>query len=95
MAYLNSNKSPDGRNFGLGLSLIKYRVGFAYALPTPLDAFGDETVSDMYKTVLLARARYYTHQFKEDTQAAAFALEDCKRGLRLMRLLDGTNAGIF
>ena len=48
---------------------------------------GDETVfPDVYKTVLLARSRYYVHQFKEDTQAAAFALEDYKRGIRLMKL---------
>ena len=26
------------------------------------------------------------HQFKENSQAAAFALEDYKRGLRLMKL---------
>ena len=41
---------------------------------------------DIYKTVLLARARYYVHQFKENPQAAAFALEDYRRGLRLMKL---------
>jgi hypothetical protein len=35
---------------------------------------------------LLARARYYVHQFKENPQAAAFALEDYRRGLRLMKL---------
>ena len=42
--------------------------------------------SNTYKPVLLARARYYIHQFKENPQSAAFALEDYKRGLRLMKL---------
>jgi hypothetical protein len=82
-------KSPDGRKFGVSPIPDKvYRVWyFAFNLPTALDAFGDETVfPDVYKTVLLARARYYVHQFKEDSQAAAFALEDYKRGLRLMKL---------
>ena len=40
----------------------------------------------MYRTVLIARARYFMHQFKENSQAAAFALEDYKRGLKLMKL---------
>ena len=34
----------------------------------------------------MARARYYLHQFKENPQSSAFALEDYKRGLRLMKL---------
>ena len=65
-----------------------YRVWFyAYNLPTELSAHGDQLVfPTVYKTVLLARARYYVHQFKENPQAAAFALEDYKRGLRLMKL---------
>ena len=82
-------RSPDGRNFGLSPIPDKvYRVWyFAYNLPTELDAFGDEIVfPDVFKTVLLARARYYMHQFKENSQAAAFALEDYKRSLRLMKL---------
>ena len=82
-------KSPDGRKFGVSPIPDKvYRVWFfAFNLPTALDAFGDETVfPDVYKTVLLAWARYYVHQFIEDSQAAAFALEDYKRGLRLMKL---------
>ena len=82
-------RSPDGRNFGLSPIPDKvYRVFyFAYNLPTQLDAFNDEIVfPDVFKTVLLARARYYMHQFKENSQAAAFALEDYKRSLRLMKL---------
>ena len=82
-------RSPDGRKFGLSAIPDKvYRIWFyAYDLPTELDAFGDAIVfADTYKPVLLARARYYMHQFKENSQAAAFALDDYKRGLKLMRL---------
>ena len=65
-----------------------YRIWYyAFDLPTQLDAFGDAIVfPDTYKSVLLARARYFMHQFKENSQAAAFALEDYKRGLKLMKL---------
>jgi hypothetical protein len=82
-------RSPDSRKFGLSAIPDKvYRIWFyAYDLPTELDAYGDAIVfADTYKPVLLARARYYMHQFKENSQAAAFALEDYKRGLKLMRL---------
>jgi hypothetical protein len=81
-------KSPDSRKFALSPIPDKvYRVWFyAYALPTELTNYGDTIVfPDVYKTVLLAKARYYLHQFKENSQAAAFALEDYKRGLRLMK----------
>ena len=80
--------SPDNRKFGLSPIPDKvYRVYFyAYNLPTELSAHGDEIVfPNIYKPVLLARARYYMHQFKESSQAAAFALADYKRGLRLMK----------
>jgi hypothetical protein len=39
----------------------------------------------MYKTVLLSRARYFIHQFKENIQPAALALEEYRRGLKLMK----------
>ena len=82
-------KSPDNRKFGLSPIPDKvYRIFFyAYNLPTELSAHSDQLVfPNTYKPVLLARARYYVHQFKENNQAAAFALEDYKRGLRLMKL---------
>ena len=82
-------KSPDNRKFGLSPIPDKvYRIFFyAYNLPTELSAHSDQLVfPNTYKPVLLARARYYVHQFKENPQAAAFALEDYKRGLRLMKL---------
>ena len=44
----------------------------------------------------MARARYYLHQFKENPQSSAFALEDYKRGLKLMKLnLMEPNPGTF
>jgi len=81
-------RSTDGRKFGVSPIPDKvYKVWFfAWDLPTALDAYGDAIVfPDMYSTVLLARARYYMHQFKDDSQVAAFALDDYKRGLRKMR----------
>ena len=86
-------RSPDGRNFGLSPIPKKvYRVWyFAWDLPTALSAHGDVIVfPDMYTSVLTARSRYYMHQFKDNPQASAFALDDYKKGLRQMRsnLLD-------
>ena len=81
-------KSPDNRKFGLSpIPDEVYRVWFyAYNLPTELSDYSDQIViPNIYKPVLLARARYYIHQFKENSQAAAFALEDYRRGLRLMK----------
>ena len=81
-------RSPDNRKFGLSPIPDKaYKVYFyAYVLPTEMVSFSDESIIPItYKPVLLARARYYIHQFKQDSQAAAFALEDYKRGLKLMK----------
>lgn len=81
-------RSPDGRTFGLSpIPKQTYKVWFfAWDLPTQLSAYSDEIVfPDLYKSVLLAKARYYIWQFKENPQAAAFALEDYKRGLGRMR----------
>lgn len=81
-------RSPDGRSFGLSpIPDKEYKVYFfAYAQPTELDLYSDEVIfKDMYKNVLLSRARYYLHQFKQESQAAAFALEEYKNGLRAMR----------
>ena len=81
-------RSTDGRKFGLSpIPKEIYRVWyFAWDLPTALSAHGDAIVfPDMYTTVLLARARYYMWQFKDNPQASAFALDDYKKGLRQMR----------
>jgi len=81
-------RSPDARKFGISPIPDKvYRVWFyAWDLPTALDAHGDAIVfPDVYSPVLMARARYHFHQFKDAPQQAAFALEDYKKGLKQMR----------
>ena len=81
-------RSPDSRKFGLSPIPDKvYKVWFfAYDLPTQLSAHSDAIVfPDLYKTVILSKARYYTHQFKDNPQMAAFALEDYRKGLKSMR----------
>ena len=80
-------RSPDSRKFGLSPIPDKvYRAWFyAWDLPTALDAHGDTIVfPDVYSPVLMARARYHFHQFKDAPQQAAFALEDYKKGLKQM-----------
>ena len=81
-------KSPDNRKFGLSpIPDQVYRIWFyAYNLPTELSAHGDEIVfPDLYVPVLINRARYYVHQFKESLQQAAFALDDYKQGMKRMK----------
>ena len=59
---------------------------YAFEKPTALSAFSDEiTMPDQYKNVLTAKARYYVHQFKDNLQQAAFALEDYKKAVRVMK----------
>ena len=82
-------KSPDNRKFGLSPIPDKvYKIWFyAYLLPTELDLYADEIVfPDLYVPVLINRARYYVHQFKDNPQASAFALEDYKKGLKKMKI---------
>jgi len=81
-------RSPDSRKFGLSpIPKQTYRVWFyAWNLPTELVEFNNEIVfPNVYKPVLMARARYYVWQFKDNPQAAAFALDDYNRGIRTMR----------
>jgi|TARA_R110000765_G_scaffold240205_2_gene342609 hypothetical protein len=81
-------RSPDARRFGLSPIPKKvYRIWyFAWDLPTALSVHGDSIVfPEMYTSVLLAKARYYIWQFKDNPQAAAFANEDYRKGLRSMR----------
>jgi len=81
-------RSPDSRKFGISpIPDQVYRVWFyAWDLPTALDAYGDAIVfPDVYAPVLIARARYYMHQFKDNNQASVFALDDYKQGLKRMR----------
>ena len=81
-------RSPDHRKFGLSpISDKVYNVHFyAYDAPTELSAHGDTIVfPDQYASVIMARTRYYVHQFKENLQQAAFALDDYKKGMKRMK----------
>jgi len=81
-------RSPDARKFGVSPIPDKvYRVWFyAWDLPTALSDHDDTIVfPDVYVPVLMARARYHFHQFKDAPQQAAFALQDYKEGLKRMR----------
>ena len=83
-------KSPDNRKFGLSAIPDKvYRIWFfAYVQPTALSAYSDVLACpDSFSAVLLNRARYYVHQFKDNAQAAAFSNDDYKKGLKNMKLI--------
>jgi hypothetical protein len=81
-------KSPDHRKFGLSPIPDKvYNVHFyAFEKPTALSAYDDTIpMPEQYSNVLTARTRYYVHQFKENIQQAAMALDDYKKALRHMK----------
>ena len=81
-------KSPDHRKFGLSPMPDKvYNVHFyAFEKPTALSAYDDTIpMPEQYSNVLTARTRYYVHQFKENIQQAAMALDDYKKALRHMK----------
>ena len=64
-----------------------YKVYFyAYSQPTELTAHGDTVVfPKQYTSVLLARARYYVHQFKDNMSQAQLSEVEFQKGLRTMR----------
>ena len=81
-------RSPDHRKFGLSPIPDKvYNVHFyAFTIPTALSSHSDAMVlPDQYGPVITAKTRYYVHQFKEQIQQAAFALDDYKKGMRNMK----------
>jgi hypothetical protein len=81
-------RSPDHRKFGLSPIPDKvYNIHFyAYTIPTALSAHGDTIVlPDQYAPIIMAKTRYYVHQFKDNLQQAAFAMEDYKKGMRNMK----------
>jgi|GEM_PF-886460 len=81
-------RSPKNDKFGLspipnGVFKVYF---FAYNQPTELDAATDTIVfPKQYTTVLLARARYYMHQFKDNISQSQLADAEYKKGLRTMR----------
>jgi len=84
--------SPDGRKFGLSpLPDKAYRIHFyAWEQIEELSAHSDEIkYSEQWASVLLAKARYYIWQFKENVELSSMALEEYKKGIRLMRAHTG------
>jgi hypothetical protein len=80
--------SQSGNEFGLSPLPDKvYRIYFyAWSQLEPLANPTDQVkFQQQYMTILAARARYYMWQFKENVQLAALALEEYKRGLKLLR----------
>ena len=84
--------SPDGRKFGLSpLPDKAYRIHFyAWEQITELSAHSDEIqYSEQWASVLLSKARYYMWHFKENIELSSMALEEYKKGIRLMRAHTG------
>ncbi len=84
--------SPCGRKFGLSPIPDKaYRIYFyAWEQIAELDAHDDEVkYPEQWTAVLSARTRYYVWQFKENLQLAALALDEYKKGIRLMKAYTG------
>ena len=80
-------RSSDGRRFGLSpIPDGVYRIYFfAYNRPAELSADTDTVLfPEQYKPVLLARARYYIYQFKDNIAQSQLALDEYKKGLQNM-----------
>ena len=80
-------RSSDGRRFGLSpIPDDIYRIYFnAYNRPSELSNDSDEVLfPEQYKPVLLARARYYIYQFKDNIAQSQLALDEYKKGLQQM-----------
>ena len=80
-------RSSDGRRFGLSpIPDEVYRIYFfAYNRPTALTNDTDKVLfPEQYKPVLLARARYYIYQFKDNIAQSQLALDEYKKGLQNM-----------
>jgi len=82
-------QSKDGRYLGISpLPDKAYKIYFnAWVQPTKLSAYNDTVlIPDKYIPVLLDKARYYMHQFKENEIQANLARADYKNGLNKMSL---------
>ena len=80
-------RSSDGRRFGLSpIPDDVYRIYFnAYNRPSELVNDTDEVLfPEQYKPVLLARARYFIYQFKDNIAQSQLALDEYKKGLQQM-----------
>ena len=80
-------RSSDGRRFGLSpIPDDVYRIYFnAYNRPSELTNDTDEVLfPEQYKPVLLARARYFIYQFKDNIAQSQLSLDEYKKGLQQM-----------
>ena len=80
-------RSEDGRRFGLSpIPDGVYRIYFnAFNRPSALANDTDVVLfPEQYKPVLLARARYYIYQFKDNISQAQLALDEYKKSLNKM-----------
>ena len=80
-------RSEDGRRFGLSpIPDGVYRIYFnAFNRPSALTNDTDVVLfPEQYKPVLLARARYYIYQFKDNISQTQLALDEYKKGLDKM-----------
>ena len=80
-------RSEDNRHFGLSpVPDEVYRIYFyAYNRPAELSTDTDAVLFPaQYKTVLLARARYYIYQFKDNIAQTQLALDEYKKSLDKM-----------
>ena len=80
-------RSEDGRRFGLSpIPDGVYRIYFnAFNRPSALANDTDVVLfPEQYKPVLLARARYYIYQFKDNISQTQLALDEYKKGLDKM-----------
>lgn len=80
-------RSEDGRRVGLSpIPNGVYRIYFnAFNRPSALTNDTDVVLfPEQYKPVLLARARYYIYQFKDNISQTQLALDEYKKGLNKM-----------
>ena len=80
-------RSEDGRRVGLSpIPNGVYRIYFnAFNRPSELTNDTDVVLfPEQYKPVLLARARYYIYQFKDNISQTQLALDEYKKGLDKM-----------
>jgi len=84
--------SPCGRKFGVSpLPDKAYRIYFyAWEQLAELTTYDDEVkYPEQWTAVLMARARYYIWQFKENIQLSTLALDEYKKGIKLMKAYTG------
>ena len=81
-------RNPDNRRFGVSpLPDKPYRIYFyAWERPAELTNHDDVfNIPDQYRQVLVARARYYAWQRKENPPQASIALDEYNKGMKGMR----------